>query len=189
MTAVLPMLLLALGASAAELWVDVRVPGRVLVNGEVVAILARPAELRVRLPAGTHELMGSFADRQISTTVELKEGQPSRVLLGRTGASVLHDATPEAGEGPAKLQMRVADGATLRVYLGDARHRVGPMEAPLVELESGTHKVEVRSEDGTAVYARGRLVVPAGAEVILQIVEGGLPEVSGRGARFIPDGV
>ena len=103
------------------------------------------------------------------------------IVVGRTGITAEEQvATVDDGiTAPVEFRVLGARGASLRID-GD-RHSIPAGGHLQLQLANGVHNVSVRSGDGTAIWASGRLNVTGGPPLIVQMSEGRLPEVSGGG--------
>jgi hypothetical protein len=185
-------LLLASFALAGDLVVEARVPVELYVDGHPVAKLFQPGVLRTPLPSGEVEV-GLFVDGRLEKRRVVLAEADAVIVAGRTGLSWPEDslavpagggAAPEAVGGTVSLRS-VAD-EDIVVQLSRERHHL-PVGGELsVEVPAGTHRMSVRSGDGTVIWANGTLSVFA-AGAIVQVSDGRMPEVLGGGV-FTPDG-
>lgn len=181
----------ALPAFAGDVVIDVRLPARVSLGGEILADMYQPGVLRVERPEGQHALVVAV------------QGEPSRALLdvpeqGVVRALVTHEGitstrpvrAKKAPDDAVPLQLDVhALGSSRLMLVADGkRHEVGPASPISVELAVGDHPITVRSHDGGVVYSRGVLRIRTGGEGLLQLVEGAAPRVSGEGVDFVATG-
>lgn len=183
----LPLLLQAL---AGEVVFDLKVPARIVLDGEVVAEVHRESVLRVPVADGDHSLVLAVQNEPRSFPLAVG-AQPVLVLVGRTGISV--GALAEAPEvalpaGDASVRFRVSEKERLLVQIDKQRVVVGPGAGVALPLALGEHALSIRNPDGTQVFARGVLHVAGPGEAVVQISEGRLPETSGDVVSFVAGG-
>lgn len=173
-------------AQSGRLVFDSRLPAEVMVDGKTVAKLFRDGVLTVEVPAGVRALRvytnGSPEDLEVVVPV----GGELAVLVGRMGLSVDPRATQavatEVAMSDVSVQVRMAGPIGARLMLGNERYEVGAGSQVELSLPTGDHALSVRNENGTVVWATGTLKVQGPDPVVVQLSEGRLPEVSGRGA-------
>lgn len=164
---------------------DSRVPTEILVDGTTVAKLFREGKLQVDVPAGVRSLRVYTNGTPQDLEVVVPASGTLDVLVGRTGLSVDPSATRsvpnEVPAGDVAVQVRMTGPIGARLYLDDKRFEVGAGSQVDLALPTGDHPLSVRNENGTVVWASGTLKVEGPDAVVVQLSEGRLPEVSGRG--------
>jgi hypothetical protein len=192
MTLLLVAALSSLPAVAGELVVDVKVPARVAVDGEVVADVYQDGVLRVPWADGAHQVTVTVAGSPQRLDVTAA-AEPVVLLVGRTGISigaVANPAAPPVADAVASdVRFRTIGTERLLVQIDAQRVAVSPGKGILLPLQVGDHPISVRSGDGTSVYARGVLTITGGADNVVQVTEGALPETSGAGVHFSAGGL
>lgn len=191
MIRILLLTLLAIpAASAGEVVLDVRLPSRVSLGGEILADLFQAAVLKVERPAGQVALVVSTQGEPERVVLQVPESGQIRALItheGISSAALVAASDPEA-TGPMVLAVRTVGSSRLMLVVDGARHTVGPASPLEITLAPGDHALTVRSQDGAVVYSRGVLSVANGGEGVLQLVEGAGPQASGDGVSFVATG-
>jgi len=184
----IPLLFLH-AALAAPVVLDAKVPVHVAVDGDLMAQLYQPARLYLEVSVGEHELSLTTHGTPVKYTLDVQEDKPLLVLVGRTGISIgeIHadEQAPEP-EGPIPVDFRVVGDDRLVIQVAGGRHTVMPGTPLRLPLPAGEHPMVVRSMSGTSVYARGVLIVAPGKGHMVQLAEGMMPEVAGKGLSFHP---
>lgn len=174
-------------ALAAHLVVDAKVPVEILLGGYKLGELFYPSKAQFDLVAPvttTARLYTSGAPTDVP--IELKPGETVRILVGKTGITADKEvSTLDAAKGPFPLELRLIGAGGAMVRIDDKRHVLGSSGRIQTELPAGRHTISVRSEDGTVIWATGDLLIDG--PLVMQITEGRLPELSGRGS-FIAGG-
>lgn len=187
------LLLLAALSSAEEpeapsrghIVVDARVPAEVLFDGQMVGQLYFPSTLRVEVPAGEHTLRIYTNGVHEDLAIDVPSDDELQVLVGRTGTTVegqelsLPSEQEEVTE--VAVQFRVHGTEPVRMVLGKRRFDLATDEQVDVTLKPGSHKLSLRNEDGTVIWASGMLRLTGPEDVVVQITEGRMPEVGGGG--------
>ncbi len=169
--------------------IDCKVPAEILVDGVKLAQLYYPGIARFELRAGVHGLRVYTNGDPTDIPLSIDGDGRSRVLVGRTGItvdSVVSTAEAEATVVPVEFRAVGTMGAELRV--GTERYAVPAGGSMQIELPSGSHRLSVRNSDGTVIWASGQLAVTGSERVFVQVAEGRLPEVSGKGSFVGPGG-
>jgi len=174
-------------ALAGELVVEAHQPAQLHVNGQPVAELYTASVLHLQLAAGDYAVTVMLNGKPESVDVAIPAEGGTTLVIGRSGITTGQIAAAEpAADGPAKVEIRVSGAAGVMVQVDEKRHRLGAGEVLTIDLDQGTHKLQIRDHAGTVVWARGTLEV-AGAEMVVQVAEGRMPEVAGTGGVFRPD--
>ncbi len=187
-----PLLCALAPAQAGELAIETRVPVEVHVDQLPVARLYGPGTAIVPLPAGEHTLAvyrGGVPERLVARA---DEAGTVRLLVGPSTLSLL-DAPAEATEAtaieaaPPSLQLRAPAGPGAIVLLGGERLTLVPGEPlTITGLEAGSTALEIRSVDGSVIWARGELELVDGDDLVLVVPEGRPLEVFGRASAWVP---
>ena len=152
---------------------DARVPSEILVDGHVVAEVMVPGTLSLQVATGAHDLR------------VYNNGNPIDfpIVIGRTGISTdgRTVSRTEDADLNVPLQVRVTGYQSVQLRLNLERYEVTPGDNLPLTVPAGNHRIQVRSGDGTAIWASGTLNLTGPDEVVLQLTEGRLPEVSGQG--------
>ena len=85
-----------------------------------------------------------------------------------------------------RIELRAAGSQDVWVSIGEQRWHIDGYGSEVVLVPVGQHPMTVRSGDGHVLWARGRIDLTKASEVIVQLSEGRMPEVSGTGAAFHP---
>ncbi|MBX2798812.1 MAG: hypothetical protein KTR31_14145 [Myxococcales bacterium] len=189
---ILPLLALAASAEpppsteTATLVVDSKVPAEVLVDGQKLAQLWAPGEVAFQIIPGAHALRLYTNGDASDFPLVLAAGGEVRVMVGRTGISLDDSADPTAASDDEAQTVPVefrTMGRGVQLRLDRQRITLTEGERKSVELAPGNHRLSVRSQDGTVIWANGTLEVQRGASLVVQVAEGRMPELSGSG-RF-----
>lgn len=170
------------GAVASTLHIDSKLAAEVLVDGVKLAQLYGPARLDLTVAPGDHLLRVYTHGQPHDLPLRLPEGEEVTVVVGRSGlssAAVVGASAPVSGVVP--VEFRVVGGAPAMLRFSDARHTIANGDRLTLDLPVGSHDVSIRSGDGTVIWAVGRLTV-GGGEMVVQLAEGRVPEVSGGGS-------
>lgn len=185
-------MLLCTSLFAAELEVEADVPIELVIDGQVSARIYAPARVTLRqLNPGEHDLIVFRGGKGTPLKVTLPAEGRARLLVGKEALEVLDDAPaePSSEATTASVEVRLSDGLDAALLtLGDQRIKLrSGAPAVLPALPPGEHRVEVRSADGTAIWARGELELQGGDELVIVISEGRAPEVFGSDRAWRPD--
>lgn len=181
-------LLFLSAAFAGEVVIDVKLPARLSLDGELVAEVYREGVLRLPVKDGPHQLVVTTGGMPSSFQVDVGP-RPTVVIVGRSGISVSQDDQEQVVPmGDAQVRFRSAHNERLMVQVGNQRVVVSAGDGILIPLPVGEYPMTVRNPDGTSIFARGMLQVRGGADLVVQISEGMLPETSGEGVAFHPGG-
>jgi hypothetical protein len=175
----------ALGA----MFVEAHVPAEIRVDRRPVAQLYVPATVEIAIPVGNHEL-SVLVGGESTLLAMVVPPAPERalILVGRTGTTVRTDARPITAEATrVPVELRGSGPGPVQIRIAADRYQIDAGSTFGLSLATGEYPVSVRSPDGTAIWATGRLRVSGGDIVVVQIGEGRLPEVSGAGV-FIANG-
>jgi hypothetical protein len=173
---------LALGG---DLVVHAEVPAEIFVDGEPYAQLYRAGVVTLRIADGDRRVNVMVSGNTHPLTVKIAPRQTHVIVVGRTGitTSVEDLAIPE--EGPATVEIRVVGNERLRLHIGEERYSLNPGDRQTITLPPGRHRTQLRSGNGTAIFATGELVVRRGGDLIIQITDGRGPEVIGDAGAWV----
>jgi hypothetical protein len=175
-------------ALAGGILVEAQVPVEVLVEDRPYVKMFYPGQARFDWELGTVEVTLMIQGKPRKISVEVPETGYIRVIAGRHGVS--HDTPPEQTAAATESQVifRAVGREPVQLRLGAQRHVVAPQQEFTTTLTTGKHAVEVRNLDGTLIWARGHLNLSGQEDVIVQMLEGRLPEVIGLGSQFLSSG-
>lgn len=165
--------------------IDSRLPAEILLDGRPIAELYQASRIQVDVPAGEHTLKVYTNGNPEEIDIEVAADDSLMVLIGRTGLSIdakVAEGLREVPDAPVAVQVRMSDSIGAKIYVDRDRYMVGPNAQLDLQLPAGSHKVSVRSDDGTVVWATGTLSVDGPDAVVVQLSEGRMPEVSGQGS-------
>ncbi len=162
--------------------IDARLPAEVLVDGRPIAEIYVASRVEIEVPAGPHALKIYTNGTPEQLDVVVPSGEALRVVVGRTGLSVSAERPEPAGTAPVAVQFRMTDPTGARVYLDERRLRLPSGGQLDLDLDPGDHRLALRSEDGTVVWASGTLFVEGPDPLVIQVSEGRMPEIVGQGA-------
>ncbi len=170
-----------------ELVVDSRMPAEILVDGHQVGQLFMPARLEVVVEAGVRSVRVYTNGTPDDIDVVVPVSGSVNLLVGRTGLSIGKTAATTTAEervaaGPIPIQVRMNDTIGARLTVGDKRYKVGAGQQLDLELIAGRYPISIQSHNGTVVWAHGTLVVDGPDPIVMQLSEGRLPEVTGKGS-------
>ena len=178
----------ALQATESTLLIDAKLPAEILVDGHKLGQLWAPARVSFTVKPGAHQLRIYTHGKPNDLSIALPPGDGLTVVVGRSGLSseaLPTDQRPTTGIVP--VEFRVVGGAPAMLRFADTKHTIAQGDRLTLDLPSGTHALSVRSGDGTVIWASGRLTVEGGNQMVVQLAEGRMPEVSGEG-RFDASG-
>jgi len=168
--------------------VEARVPTEVLVDGHKMVQLFTSGRVELPVAPGDRLLRIYVNGNPEEHPVEILPTGATVVVVGRTGITTgQHGPSPSTdADRLAHVQIRTLQDVSSQIRLDGQRIQVQPDEVHPLSLPAGKHEINIRSYDGTAIWATGVLTLDGG-EVIIQIGEGRLPEVTGDG-RFTARG-
>lgn len=170
--------------------IDARVPVEVFSDGHLIAQLVQPAELHLKRDPGRVSLTLLVSGNANDISVDVPEQGSALVLVGRTGitaSTIRPDAASAEPMASGSGEFRVAGDQGLTLVMDGTRHKLTPGGVLSLDLPTGEHALSLRSAEGTVVWANGKLLV-AGGPFVVQLSAGRMPEISGDGASFLPDG-
>jgi len=181
--------MLQLPAQAGRLVVESHVPVEIHVDQIPLVRLYTAGQASVVVPQGEHTLS---VYRGASPEV-LVAGFPAQgdvtLLVGPSSLSLIDPivAPPhQATEAPV-VELRAPSGPGATIIVGSKRLvLVAGQPVTLAGLEPGTLPLEVRSVDGSVIWARGELELAAGDHIVLVVPEGRPLEVFGRPEAWVP---
>lgn len=169
-------------AALGTVVVDTRVPVELRLDRDKVATLLVPSVLHLGpLAAGSHELTVLRAGASETVEVEVLPAGRADVLVTVDGV-VITSAGPVEPASASAIRLLSPSGGAL-VWVDGRRWRLEPGQVVHVGSFTAGVPVEVRSADGSVVWARGTLVPGASPELTLVVAEGRVPSVVGGGPR------
>ena len=175
-------------AFGETLYIDAKIPAALYIDGQAFVEFSQPGRAEFAVAAGEHKLVIMTNGNPTERTVNF-DTSATRLVIGRTGISVGEAAArpqpKEDAEGTTTVELRSTSRLPLLITLGDDRHMLAAGATKALSLNAGDHPIKVRNDAGTAIFATGTLRVHGTHEVVLQLSEGRVPEVSGDGAEFV----
>lgn len=169
-------------AELVPLQVDCKVPAEILVDKVKLAQLHFPGKVEFPITAGHHDVRVYVAGNPTDLPIDARPGTTVQVLAGRTGVTAeTVQSAPAATTDLVELSVRVVGVPAVQIRLDDERRTIQAGPDTVLKLPAGSHRLSVRSADGTAIWSTGILEVHG--QAVLQLSEGRLPELSG-GATF-----
>ncbi|MCB9673591.1 MAG: hypothetical protein H6737_00660 [Alphaproteobacteria bacterium] len=176
------------GVRLGRIVFDSRLPAEIQVDNNTVAQLFAPGRLIINATVGPHELQVLTNGTPRTGRVEVPHTGAATVVIGRTGLTTGRTEDEDDADGAAKVEFRVAGDQDVLVQLADDRYRIDAHGQKGVVVPVGSYRMSVRSGNGTVVWASGRLELHQATDVVIQLAEGRMPEVSGGGSSFHPGG-
>lgn len=174
---------------AGELVIDAKVPVEVRVGGQAVAQLFVPALARVPVPTGPTEVEVYRNGSPTVLPIDFPEVGEVWVIAGRTGLTTEVRAIPKPdANAPVTVEFRVAGAEGVMLQIEGKRHVIRDAAPLMLELGAGRHAMQVRSVDGTVIWATGHLDLTGESPVRVQLTDGRLPETSGPGVHWSSGG-
>lgn len=169
-----------------EIEFDSRLPAEIAIDGQTVAQLYQASVFRMRTEVGPHKIVVLTNGRARQLTADVSRSATAVVLVGRNGltASTRLEPLPEE-DGFSPVELRSVGSEEIIVEIGKKRYRLQPGARQTLSIPIGRHKMFVRSASGTVLWAKGQLVLTSSGPVIVQLTEGRMPEISGRGSSFV----
>jgi len=165
---------------------DSRLPAEIRVDNQTVAQLFVAGRFTVNAPVGSHLVMVLTNGQPRTTNVDVPATGSATVMVGRTGLTTGRAVGEWDADGAAQVEFRVAGSQSVLVQLDGDRYRIDGHGYKGVTIPVGNHRMSIRSGNGTVVWASGRLELNKSADVVIQLAEGRMPEVSGAGSAFHP---
>jgi hypothetical protein len=182
------MIITLLGALAfaGQIVVQAEVPVEVTVDGRPAVQVFTAARVEVQATPGEHDLTLFVNGKGNKVRITVPETGAALVVVGRTGIT-----TDSLVGGPvadvAAVELRVIGTTELRLVLDSKRYRLQAGGQEALELPRGSHQLELRSSDGTAVFAQGKLEILGTGPVLVHLSEGRAPEVVGNTGAWHPE--
>lgn len=171
--------LLAALAWGGDVVVTAEVPIEVALDGRPVAQIWDAATLRLPADVGDHKVTVLINGRPTDVNVTLApDGSDAEVVVGRTGITTREHTPPDAAA-DARVELRVVGDESLRIMVDEARMRLSPGDQHVSTLTRGMHDLQVRSADGTVVFANGELDVRGTGPLVVHLSAGRAPEIIG----------
>jgi hypothetical protein len=178
--------LYATAALAGELIVDAKVPVEVHVDAVVVAQLFYPSQVKLDAKTGKRTVKLMINGKANTVLVDVPAEGAAHISVGRSGVTVDAPETAADATPTVPVEFRVIGNEPLVVQLGTSRHPVDGGGRLALDLDTGLHQMVVRSTDGTAIWARGKLDLLGTGPVVVHVSEGRMPEITGDTGTFRP---
>ena len=175
-------------ALAGTVIIDNEIPVEVRIEQRTVMKLLYSAQARFEHSPGKTQLTLLVNGKPKEIAVDIPETGSVRVIVGRNGISHTVDQTPVEAKEQTEVVFRALGSEPLQLRLGTKRHIVTPDAEFSTTLPTGRHPIEVRNLDGTLLWAAGQLELSGLEQVIVQLVEGRMPEVIGHESQFYTRG-
>ena len=177
-------LLFLASALAGNVIIDNEVPVEVRIEQRTMMKLLYPSQARFEYAAGPTQLTLLVNGEPKNIAIQIPEDGDVRVVVGRNGISHTTDAKPTVAQKETAVTFRALGVEPIQLRLGNKRHVVTPDEEFSTTLQSGRHPVEIRNLEGTLLWAAGQLELSGLENVVVQLIEGRMPEVVGKGSQF-----
>ena len=171
-------------AAAGDLVLESRVAMELYAGTALLARTWGPARLQIQeLEPGLKTLKVVRGERSDLVDVQVPDG--GAISLAVDDAQISSAPAAPAAVGPT-LELRAALGQRFGVILDGKRVAVIGHTAPVrvLDVEAGTHHLELRTADLTVVWARGDLDLVPDDLLVVTGQEGYAPLVSGREGAF-----
>ena len=175
-------------ALAGTVIIDNEIPVELRIEERTVMKLLYPSQARFEHEAGETPLTLLINGKPKQITVDIPKTGAVRVVVGRNGISHTVNKTPTEAKENTQVVFRALGVEPLQLRLGTVRQVVTPDEEFSTTLPTGRHPIEIRNLDGTLLWATGQLELSGYEEVVVQLVEGRMPEVIGHGSQFYTRG-
>ena len=174
--------------NATVLHIENRIPVEVAINGKTAVKLLKETQTRIPLSPGTYTLALWVSGTPQERIVQVPETGSATVVVGTTGITThISPVVPkDVAVAPRDIELRSTSVVDLTFIIGNKRHTFAPKGQTNIILDSGNHKVSLRSLDSTVIWAEGTLSFDPGETLIVQLRDGMLPEVIGENGHFTP---
>ena len=173
-------------AATGTVLFDARMPVEIQLDGEIIGQLFTSSKLSIDTHTGTREVTVITNGQARVLAIDVTTTRKTVVLIGRNGLTSSSVAHTGDLTGDAPIELRAAGSQDVWVTIGEQRWHLDAYGSEVVLVPVGQHPMTVRSGDGHVLWARGRIDLTKASEVIVQLSEGRMPEVSGTGAAFHP---
>lgn len=177
-----------ISAFAGGFMVDAKVPVEVRIAEQSYLKLYYPGQARMEYPAGPVDITLMVNGHPSIINVEIPTEGYTQLVVGRNGTSISEQRVTTEAKASSPVTFRAVGLESMQIRLNNAKHTVAPEKEMQHTLATGTHKLEIRNEAGTLVWAKGILNVSGKEPVIIQLSEGRLPEVIGLESDFSSSG-
>jgi hypothetical protein len=175
-------------ALSGQLLIDARVPSALYVDSQAYVQLSQPGLAEFTVSEGEHKLIiltnGNPTERVVTFTNE-----PVKLLIGRTGITIGSAEVKETPSADTKqvnqVELRSTSRLPLLITIGPDRYILAAGGTKVLTISSGEHPISIRNDNGTAIFATGTLILKGSDNIVLQLSEGRVPEVTGDGVEFL----
>ena len=180
------LILLTSVSMAGMLRVEATLPAEVAVDDVKVATLLVPSTLEFGLSNGQHKVSIWVQGVRTNYEVVFSEDSVATIIAGRTGISVNGKrlAPTVVGTSKRSITLRSTAKVAVSVIIDGEWTTLPPAGQSEIELGNGVHTMQVRSGDGTVIWANDTLHVEPGEPAILQVADGVAPELFGEAIVF-----
>ena len=180
----LALLLATLSVSwAASVVVQTSVPVEVRVDGAPAVKTFGPSVVRIPdVEPGPHAFMVWRNGTPTTIHLEVPTEGTMRLMIGADAIEAT-DAAPSATDPtPPTVELRATQGQRFAAIVDGRRAGLITSDQPLrlLELGTGLHSLELRTEDLLVVWVRGTLDLQPGDALVVSAAEGRMVEVFGR---------
>ncbi len=168
---------------SGRLVVEARIPFELAVDGRKLAQLFTSGRVVFDIKPGKRDIRIYTNGSPEDMVIEFMPNAETVMIVGRTGITTgqpRHETSDLDIDTVTQVNFRAAGTLGSQIRIDGERFTVHPDAETPMEIASGTHEISVRSVDGTAIWASGVLTL-TGGDVVVQIAEGRLPEVTGGG--------
>lgn len=176
-------------AFGGELLIDARIPTAIYIDGQPFVQLSQPGKVEFDVADGEHKIVIMTNGYPNERTITIGK-EPAHLLVGRSGisfgkAEVVVPTQSNTGLS-STIELRSTSRLPLMIYIGEEKHILAAKATKELEIAAGEHTISVRNDAGTAIFASGVIVTDGEHQVIVQLSEGRVPEVSGEGSQYLP---
>ncbi len=173
-------------ALAGILRVETTLPAEVAVDDVKVATVMVPSSLHFNLADGQHKVSIWVEGTRTNYDLVLSKESAVTIVAGQGGVSVdMTQPAPTNGSGSTRqLQVRSTSNIEITVIIDGERMTLPPAGQREIDLAIGLHTIQVRSAEGTVIWAQDTLQIEPGEPAILQVTDGVAPELFGEAIVF-----
>ena len=177
-----------ISAFAGGFIVDAQVPVELRIGEQAYVKLYYPGQTRMEFASGEVDMTVLVNGNPSSVRMNIPETGYAQLVVGRNGTSIADKTIHAEIMAESPVTFRAVGRESVQIRLNNQKHLVSPEREFKQTLATGTHKLEIRNEGGTLVWAKGVLNVSGKEPVVLQLSEGRLPEVIGLDSEFSSSG-
>ena len=178
-----------ISAFAGGFIVDAQVPVELRIGEQTYVKLYYPGQTRMEYAPGDVDMTVLVNGNPSTVRMDIPESGYAQLVVGRNGTSVAERTTQSEVKAESPVTFRAVGRESMQIRLNNTKYSVSPDHELKQTLSTGTHKLEIRNEEGTLVWAKGVLNVSGKEPVVLQLSEGRLPEVIGLDSEFSSSGM